>query len=393
MCQTKLSGLKLLALLPLWLCAACCLTCSAETIIYSAKAPIPAGDDLSGKAVIWNEPTLVQGKKIQALIPEEALNDADYAAGKILIHFRVDQAWTMNGRGAQAVKLIDSEREYITTTHPQWDNYGAIGGKVDFKLEFPLPEKPNPDDPLELVIPSGIIQWGKESPTRLEIWIDPAESAAVGPVLVPGKRLEIPVPADAFSDAEYAAGKAIIHFQSDAAWTMGGKGENTVKLVNSDGEFATTTHPQWDNYGAIGGNVDFKLEFPLPKKRSPDKPLTLIIPTGIIQWGAEPPTRFEIWSGFKLQARSFVDRMNRNCIIILGDSDGEIDTYRYEFPDRTVVTTAATQNDFNLVNVGNHKITGLGDIIASGNFSQAFDGERSQFLEFTQNILRRIYST
>ncbi len=41
------------------------------------------------------------------------------------------------------------------------------------------------------------------------------------------------------------------------------------------------------------------------------------------------------------------------------------------------VTTAATQNDFNLVNVGEYKITGLGDIIASGNFSQAFDEEQS----------------
>lgn len=43
----------------------------------------------------------------------------------------------------------------------------------------------------------------------------------------------------------------------------------------------------------------------------------------------------------------------------------------------SLVTTAATQNDFNLVNVGNYKITGLGDIIASGNFSQAFDEEQS----------------
>lgn len=41
------------------------------------------------------------------------------------------------------------------------------------------------------------------------------------------------------------------------------------------------------------------------------------------------------------------------------------------------VTTAADLNDFNLVNVGNYKITGLGDIIASGNFSQAFDKEQS----------------
>lgn len=41
------------------------------------------------------------------------------------------------------------------------------------------------------------------------------------------------------------------------------------------------------------------------------------------------------------------------------------------------VTTAATVNDFNLVNVGDYKITGLGDIIASGNFSQAFDEEHS----------------
>ena len=43
----------------------------------------------------------------------------------------------------------------------------------------------------------------------------------------------------------------------------------------------------------------------------------------------------------------------------------------------SLVTTAATQNDFNLVNVGDYKITGLGDIIASGNFSQAFDEEQS----------------
>ena len=41
------------------------------------------------------------------------------------------------------------------------------------------------------------------------------------------------------------------------------------------------------------------------------------------------------------------------------------------------VTTAATENAFNLVNVGDYKITGLGDIIASGNFSQAFDEEQS----------------
>lgn len=51
-------------------------------------------------------------------------------------------------------------------------------------------------------------------------------------------------------------------------------------------------------------------------------------------------------------------------------------TYMVTLP-ASFVTTAATQNDFNLVNVGNYKITGLGDIIASGNFSQAFDGERS----------------
>lgn len=41
------------------------------------------------------------------------------------------------------------------------------------------------------------------------------------------------------------------------------------------------------------------------------------------------------------------------------------------------VTTKATLNDFNLVNVGDYKITGLGDIIASGNFSQAFDEKQS----------------
>ena len=41
------------------------------------------------------------------------------------------------------------------------------------------------------------------------------------------------------------------------------------------------------------------------------------------------------------------------------------------------VTTKATLNDFNLVNVGDYEITGLGDIIANGNFSQAFDEEQS----------------
>ena len=51
-------------------------------------------------------------------------------------------------------------------------------------------------------------------------------------------------------------------------------------------------------------------------------------------------------------------------------------TYMVTLP-ASFVTTAATQNDFNLVNVGNYKITGLGDIIASGNFSQAFDEEQS----------------
>ena len=43
----------------------------------------------------------------------------------------------------------------------------------------------------------------------------------------------------------------------------------------------------------------------------------------------------------------------------------------------SLVTTDATENGFNLVNVGDYEITGLGDIIASGNFSQAFDEEQS----------------
>lgn len=43
----------------------------------------------------------------------------------------------------------------------------------------------------------------------------------------------------------------------------------------------------------------------------------------------------------------------------------------------SLVTTAADLNAFNLVNVGDYKITGLGDIIASGNFSQVFNAEQS----------------
>ena len=56
-------------------------------------------------------------------------------------------------------------------------------------------------------------------------------------------------------------------------------------------------------------------------------------------------------------------------------------TYTVTLPASFVTAKDATVNDFNLVNVGEYEITGLGDIIASGNFSQAFDEEQSGAVE------------
>lgn len=59
-------------------------------------------------------------------------------------------------------------------------------------------------------------------------------------------------------------------------------------------------------------------------------------------------------------------------ITVTAEGDGYTVTLPASF-----VTTAATENSFRYVNVGDYEITGLGDIIASGNFSQAFDEGQS----------------
>lgn len=57
-------------------------------------------------------------------------------------------------------------------------------------------------------------------------------------------------------------------------------------------------------------------------------------------------------------------------------AEEEEDRYTVTLP-ATFVTTAATENEFRFVNVGDYEITGLGDILASGNFSQVFNAEQS----------------
>ena len=89
---------------------------------------------------------------------------------------------------------------------------------------------------------------------------------------------------------------------------------------------------------------------------------TFTIPTSYFDWDT-----LGMFGGAEKIQELFEDG-----ITVTAEGDG----YTVTLP-ATFVTTAATENEFRFVNVGDYKITGLGDIIASGNFSQAFDEGQS----------------
>ncbi|WP_176012452.1 hypothetical protein [Victivallis sp. Marseille-Q1083] len=150
------------------------------------------------------------------------------------------------------------------------------------------------------------------------------------------------LPDHAVRDQDYEKGFLSVYFLVNQAWTVNGRDENAIRLADSQAEYLTVTAPKWDDYGCLSGNRVFQLDFPLPAQRNPADPLRLVIPGGIRNWSQNAPTAVEIWTGPRLDGHSFVDKMNRNCIIALNDLGDEVETYHYEFPGRTLVSESPT---------------------------------------------------
>ncbi|MDY0096494.1 MAG: hypothetical protein RBT80_27670 [Candidatus Vecturithrix sp.] len=157
--------------------------------------------------------------------------------------------------------------------------------------------------------------------------------------------IEVVLPEKAILDADYAAGKVTVSICVSAernAWTVYSQ-DKPVMLSNSKQEFKTVSLPQWEHYGCIGSGRVLALDFPLPDNRDPDDPLKLTIGKGICSW-EKPDGRFdiEIWTGPRLFGQVWIDRMNRNCIVILNDLGDIVQEYRYEFPDGILTTRRNT---------------------------------------------------
>ena len=94
-------------------------------------------------------------KRIEVPLPEGAVREKDYKNGELVVFMTVDAPWTMEGRDENAIRLKGASGEYFTTTKAPWHDYGELRANTVFKLEFPLPEKP---EPLTFIIPAGITQ-------------------------------------------------------------------------------------------------------------------------------------------------------------------------------------------------------------------------------------------
>ena len=55
------------------------------------------------------------------------------------------------------------------------------------------------------------------------------------------KRIEVPLPAEAVREKDYANGKLVVYMTVDAPWTMEGRDENAIRLKGASGEYLTTT--------------------------------------------------------------------------------------------------------------------------------------------------------
>jgi|GEM_PF-6811429 len=117
------------------------------------------------------------------------------------------------------------------------------------------------------------------------------------------------------------------------------------------------------------------------------RPLDIVVesPDSAVTYGNPLPSEYTFtipasyfdWDTLKMfDSAEEIQALFEEDITVKAEGEG----YTVTLP-ASLVTTAATENDFNLVNVGDYKITGLGDIIASGNFSQAFNEEQSDVVK------------
>lgn len=168
----------------------------------------------------------------------------------------------------------------------------------------------------------------------------------------------------------------ITELDGSLSFAITGQGENSYLEA---GSYTPTPNAETTNYtisvvwktGAnsivIGARpLDIVVESPTPNAVTYGNPLpdeyTFTIPASDFDW--------DILKMF--DSAEEIEALFEAGITVTAEGEG----YTVTLPASSV-TTAATVNDFNLVNVGDYKITGLGDIIASGNFSQAFDKEQS----------------
>ncbi len=123
-----------------------------------------------GEVMLFSTEHVEIRKQIEVPLPEGAVRAKDYANGKLVVCMTVDAPWTMEGRDENAIRLKGASGEYLTTTKAPWHDYGELRANTVFKLEFPLPEKP---EPLTFIIPAGITQWSKTRPEVVAIWTGP----------------------------------------------------------------------------------------------------------------------------------------------------------------------------------------------------------------------------